>query len=300
MSLSVGYLGFGEIGFALAKGMQAAGAAPLVAFDRQARSGPLADVVSGRAQKIGVPISDDAAILADCEVVLSAVTPMAAVAAAKAFAPHARKGQYFLDVNSSAPTMKQEIDALLRPKGVHVVDASMSGTGVHIRGHKGLYIYMSGPDSQALYDKLKPYDLEMKVLGGQIGAASALKMVRGVMMKGVEGLMVEMLLTAERFGVGAEVLASVVQAMDDESFHDFGAFLVKSHMIHSGRRGDELSLIRETVVAAGVEPLMTDAAMKLFRRDTASGVAETFHGEMPKTWQEGIAELSRRLLPPEA
>ena len=299
MSLSVGYLGFGEIGFALAKGMQAAGAAPLVAFDKQAKAGALTDVLNGRAGKLGIPLTDDAAALGDCEVVLSAVTPMAAVAAAKTFAPHARAGQFYLDVNSSAPTMKQEIDALLRPKGVRVVDASMSGTGVHIRGHKGLYIYMSGPDSQALYDKLQPYDLEMKVLGGEIGAASALKMVRGVMMKGVEGLMVEMLLTAERFGVGAEVLASVVQAMDDESFNDFGAFLVKSHMLHAGRRGDELSLVSETVKAAGIEPVMTEAALKLFRRDTASGVAEHFHGEMPKTWQEAIAELSRRL-PPKA
>jgi 3-hydroxyisobutyrate dehydrogenase-like beta-hydroxyacid dehydrogenase len=299
MSLSVGYLGFGEIGFALAKGMQAAGAGPLVAFDKQAKHGPLADVIGARAGKLGIPLTDDARPLGDSEVVLSAVTPMAAVAAATAFAPHARRGQFYLDVNSSAPTMKQEIDALLRPRGVRVVDASMSGTGVHIRGHKGLYIYLSGPDSQALYDKLQPYDLEMKVLGGEIGAASALKMVRGVMMKGVEGLMVEMLLTAERFGVGAEVLASVVQAMDDESFNDFGAFLVKSHMIHSGRRGDELSLIRETVVAAGIDPVMTEAALKLFRRDSSSGVAEHFHGEMPKTWQAAIAELSRRL-PPKA
>lgn len=295
MSLSVGYLGFGEIGFAMARGMQAAGASPLVAFDKQAKEGPLADVLKGRAQKLGIALTDDAAALADKDVVLSAVTPMAAVAAAKAFAPHARAGQFYLDVNSSAPSMKQEIDALLRPKGVRVVDASMSGTGVHLRGHKGLYIYMSGPDSQALYDKLSPYDLEMKVLGGEIGAASAIKMVRGVVMKGVEGLLVEMLLTAERFGVGAEVLASVVQAMDDESFGKFGAFLVQSHMIHSGRRGDELSLIRDTVAAAGIEPVMTDAALKLYRQHTASGVAEHFHGEMPKTWQEGIAELSRRL-----
>ncbi len=299
MSLSVGYLGFGEIGFALAKGMQAAGAAPLVAFDKQAKAGALTDVLNGRADKLGIPLTDDAAALGDKEVVLSAVTPMAAVAAAKTFAPHARAGQFYLDVNSSAPGMKQEIDALLRPKGVRVVDASMSGTGVHIRGHKGLYIYLSGPDSQALYDKLQPYDLEMKVLGGEIGAASALKMVRGVMMKGVEGLMVEMLLTAERFGVGAEVLASVVQAMDDESFNDFGAFLVKSHMLHAARRGGELALVGETVKAAGIEPVMTEAALKLFRRDTASGVAEHFHGEMPKTWQEAIAELSRRL-PPKA
>lgn len=299
MSLSVGYLGFGEIGFALAKGMQAAGATPLVAFDKQARSGPLSDVLNQRAAKLGIPLTDDAAALADREVVLSAVTPMAAVAAARAFAPHARAGQFYLDVNSSAPAMKQEIDALLRPKGVRVVDASMSGTGVHIRGHRGLYIHMSGPDAQALYDRLLPYDLEMKVLGGEIGAASALKMVRGVVMKGIEGLLVEMLLTAERFGVGAEVLASVVQPMDDESFADFGAFLVKSHMLHSGRRGDELSLIRETVAAAGIEPVMTEAALRLFRRDSASGVAEAFRGEMPKSWQEAIAELARRL-PPKA
>ena len=62
-------------------------------------------------------------------------------------------------------------------------------------------------------------------------------------------------------------------------------------------RGDELSLIRETVVAAGIDPVMTDAALKLFRRDSTSGVAEHFHGEMPKTWQDAIAELSRRLPP---
>jgi len=297
MALSVGYLGFGEIGFALAKGMQAAGASPLVAFDKQAKSGPLTDVLAQRAGKLGIPLTDDPQALADKDVVLSAVTPMAAVAAARAYAPHARAGQFYLDVNSSAPGMKKEIDALLRPKGVRVVDASMSGTGVVLRGHRGLYIHMSGPDSQALYDRLLPYDLEMKVLGGEIGAASALKMVRGVVMKGVEGLLVEMLLTAERFGVGKEVLASVVQAMDDESFGDFGSFLVQSHMIHSGRRGDELALIRETVEAAGIEPVMTEAALRLYRMHTATGVADAFHGEMPKTWQEGIAELSRRLPP---
>ncbi len=293
--LSAGFLGFGEIGFALAKGMRAAGAAPLVACDRQASSGPLSDLLQRRAGEIGIKLTDQTAALSDSEVVISAVTPKTAVAAAQSFAPHARAGQFYLDVNSSAPLMKQEIDALLRPKGVRVVDASMSGTGVHIRGHRGLYIHMSGPDSQALYDRLLPYDLEMKVLGGVIGAASALKMVRGVVMKGVEGLLVEMLLTAERFGVSAEVFASVVQPMDDESFADFGAFLIKSHMLHAGRRGDELSLIRETVQAAGIEPVMTDAALALFRRDTQSGVAEDFQGEMPTTWQEAILALGRRL-----
>lgn len=297
--LSIGFLGFGEIGFALAKGVKAAGAAPVVACDKNAVTGELAEVRSARARELGIELSGDFDILSQSDVVVSAVVPFAAVEAARSFLPYAREGQFYLDVNSSAPTMKKDIEALLAPKGLRVVDASMSGTGVHISGHRGLHIYLSGPDAQRLYDLLLPYDLTLKVLSAEIGAASALKMIRGVVMKGLEGLMVEMLLTAQRFGVGQEVLDSVVAALDEESFADFGTMLVKSHMIHSGRRGDELELIRETVEAAGIEPLMTTAAMTLYRRSTALKVAEAFKGEVPKTWRAAVDEMNH-LLPERA
>ncbi len=288
-----GFVGFGEVGFGLAKGMRAAGAGPMKVYDKNANTGTLAATITNRAQEAGVSLTDPSG-LCDRNIILSVVTPGSALEAASAYRPFAKAGQFYVDLNSSHPMMKKQIDALFSSTGIRFVDGSMGGGGIKLDGHR-LPIYLSGPDAEEVAKLMASYDLNVKVLGNQVGMASSLKMLRGVTMKGLEALLVEMLAAAQEFNVAEEVLGSVADALEGKRFRDFANMLVTTHLIHCGRRGEELEMIRESVMAAGIEPVMTDAALALFRRSASLGLEEVFHGEAPARFQHGLQVMTQRL-----
>ena len=115
-----------------------------------------------------------------------------------------------------------------------------------------------------------------------IGAAAALKMLRSVVIKGMEGLWVEALLAARERGVVEPLLAMIEETLDRYSARDFATMLVTTHVGHAGRR--QVEEIRAAYAAAGfdaeVEAFFADmerrfeAADLLIARAGATTVAE--------------------------
>ncbi|MCV2488313.1 DUF1932 domain-containing protein [Geodermatophilus sp. YIM 151500] len=284
-----GLIGFGEAGRVIGGALAAADGVDLAVHDRvladPGRGPSLADEV----RAAGATPVDDVGGLAGCDVVLSLVTPATAVAAAESFAPHARPGQLYVDLNSTTPAAKHAVAAALT--GTRVVDGVMTGGGIQLDGAR-IPISLAGPDAAEAARLLAGAGLRTVVVGDAVGGAAALKMLRSVVVKGMECLWVEALLAARELDVVEPLMAIVEETLDRWPTRDFAAMLVTTHVGHAGRRQVEARMVRETVSGAGVEPLMSDALVARQER-TARGLAAAGRaaGDVPASLDEALAVL---------
>ncbi len=102
----------------------------------------------------------------------------------------------------------------------------------------------------------------VRCYSAEFGRASAAKMCRSVIIKGMEALITEALLPARRFGVESEVLGSLQDLLPGVDWTSQARYLIARSLAHGTRRAEEMREVAETVRAAGLEPLMSDACAK--------------------------------------
>ena len=134
---------------------------------------------------------------------------------------------------------------------------------------------------------------DAKYLGPRPGSASSVKMVRSVVMKGLEALGVEALVTADRQGILEEVL-DCFSDVDLVDFRDHLASLVQTHVVHARRRWEEMGLVAKTLEETGVEPLMTRVTERSLRRSVEAAIAPA-DGKVPKL-DEALKLLSEKVV----
>lgn len=287
-----GLVGFGEAGRVIGAALAASGA-DLAVHDRllldPERGAGLAEAVRAAGAE---PVSDIAG-LADRDVVLSLVTPATALDAAEGFAPAARDGVLWIDLNSTAPQVKEAVVAAL--PAARVVDGVMTGGGIRLDGSR-IPISLAGPDAAEAAALLSGAGFSAAVVGDRVGAAAALKMLRSVVVKGLEGLWTEALLAAAEMDVVEPLLAMVEETLDRWPTRDFATMLVTTHVAHAARRQVEARMVRDTVAGTGVEPLMA-AALVAREERTVRGLERMGRppGEVPATLAEALEVL--RALP---
>jgi 3-hydroxyisobutyrate dehydrogenase-like beta-hydroxyacid dehydrogenase len=263
-----GLIGFGEAGRAIG-GSVAASGVDLAVHDRVLLDPDRGPAVREAITAAGATPVDDLAAFADRDVVLSLVTPATAVLAAQGYAPHGRDGVLYVDLNSTAPGDKDQVAAAL--PGVRVVDGVMTGGGITLDAHR-IPISLAGPDAAEAAELLNAAGLNASVVGDEIGSAAALKMLRSVVIKGMEGLWVEALLAARERGVVEPLMAMIEETLDRYSARDFATMLVTTHVAHAGRRQVEVRMARDTVESTGVPPLLSDGIVARYEGD-ARGLA---------------------------
>ena len=283
-----GLVGFGEAGRVIGAALAASGA-DLAVHDRvllDPERGPaLAEAVRAAGAR---PVAEVAG-LADRDVVVSLVTPATALAAAEGFAPVAREGVLYVDLNSTAPQVKEAVAAAL--PGARVVDGVMTGGGIQLDGSR-IPISLAGPDAAEAARLLSGAGFSVAVVGERVGAAAALKMLRSVVVKGLEGLWTEALLAAHEMDVVEPLLAMVEETLDRWPTRDFATMLVTTHVAHAGRRQVEARMVRDTVAGTGVEPFMS-AALVARQERTARGLEQAGRrpGDVPATLAEALEVL---------
>src|SRR5262249_15425246 len=139
------------------------------------------------------------------DMVVSAVTAASSLVAAQSVKPHLA-GQFFLDINSVSPGRKQDTARELAGAGRYVDVAVMAP--VDPPRHQTPML-PAGTDGHAVAPLLAELAMKIAVAGPAIGAAAAIKMVRSVMVKGMEALTYECFVAAARGGVEEQVIASL-------------------------------------------------------------------------------------------
>lgn len=265
---SICLIGFSEAGQAFGAGLAAAGAS-VTAADLRAGEPDLQAAASGS----GVTLVDQARdAAADAEIIFSLVTAGAATAVAKAAAGWLQPGQIFLDLNSTGPADKQAVAAHIEAAGATFVEgAIMSPVAGH--GH-AVPILLAGPRAASLATRLAPLGMHIGVAGETFGAASAAKMCRSIVMKGIEAIVVESMLAARQWGVDGQVLDSLAETYPGIDWPARAGYLFGRTMAHGKRRAAEMEQAAETVAAAGYDPGLTRAIARLqaWIGETASAV----------------------------
>jgi 3-hydroxyisobutyrate dehydrogenase-like beta-hydroxyacid dehydrogenase len=251
------FIGFGEAGQAIASGLRDTGIESIAAWDILFPNGEGAKLKQA-GEKMGARIATSAAdAVRGSDIVISAVTAASSLEAARSVEPHLSGNPYFLDLNSVSPGRKKDTEKLLGAKARYVDVAILAP--IHPKRHQ-TPVLLAGPHAETVMPLLID-ELEMRgaIAGNEVGHAAGLKMIRSVMIKGIEALSLECFLAARRAGIVDEVAASLKNnypTLDWSKIKDYNIERMASHGV---RRADEMDQVAETLRELGIDPLMATA-----------------------------------------
>jgi len=273
------FIGFGEAGQAIASGLREAGVGKMSAWDIlfAERAG---EKLRDAAEASDVRCASSAADAArDADMIVSAVTAASSVEAAQSVKTHLAGKPFFLDINSVSPGRKQETAELLGDAGRYVDVAVLAP--IHPARHQTPML-LAGPHAQDIAASLAALGMRVSVAGAETGAAAAIKMVRSVMIKGIEALTLECYLAASRAGVVEEVATSMKNNYPGLDWAKVVPYNLERMANHGERRAAEMEEVADTLRELGVEPLMTSATVKRQREMGQIGKQQSVRGVLDK------------------
>ncbi|SMH28780.1 NAD(P)-dependent oxidoreductase [Maritimibacter sp. HL-12] len=237
MPPSIAIIGYGEVGQIWAEALRAGGA-PVATYDILFGQ-PVAAARVARAGDLGVRIAANAADAADgAQIVISAVTADQARAVAEEAAGYLRPGQTFFCINSAAPETKIAAAAAITPSGAHFVEgavmATVPGPGL------GVPILGGGVHAPDLAAKLNPLGMNITPVAGGTGRASAMKLCRSIVIKGLEAIMIQSRESARHWDVEAEVFASLARSYPGMDWPELAEKMHGRVVLHGRRRSAEM------------------------------------------------------------
>ncbi|HEY4251077.1 MAG TPA: DUF1932 domain-containing protein [Roseomonas sp.] len=290
--IRIGLVGFGEIGSTLGLGLRAAGVDSVVSYDKYAFDGPFGALIQDRAGQGGVTLlASPAELAARADCIIGATPGSSSIASAEALAPHLGSRHLVVDIASATPEVKQQVAARLAATPAAFVDGSIVGTP---RDGVAMPILVAGQGAAALRDALAPWGMRMEVVSERVGDASAIKILRSVVMKGLEALLLECMLGARRYGLDAAVLASLEKTLS-KPFSQVVNGTLTTNAIHAARRSDEAAMSAETLANVGLDPLVTRAVAERLRWVADLGMKAHFGGVVPKDYTEALAAIEGKL-----
>ncbi|HET7795338.1 MAG TPA: DUF1932 domain-containing protein [Rhizobacter sp.] len=247
----IGLVGYGEVGRTLAEDLRAQ-KVRVSAHDIKLHT-EAGSALRQHTAEHGVTLFESHAELAEeVDFIISAVTASQAVPVAEACAPAIRPSAFFLDFNSASPGAKiRAADIINRNGGRYVEGAVMTSIPPY---RIKVPLLLGGPEAKALMPLINLLGFDSKVTSEKLGVASATKMCRSVMIKGLEAMVIESYTTARAYGVEDAVLASLKETFPGVDWEKQGAYFFQRVIEHGRRRSEELREVAQTVREAGLEP----------------------------------------------
>ena len=273
----VSFIGFGEAGQAIASGLRESGIERIAAWDilfPQADGARLKDAGSKMDVRLAASAAD---AVAETDLVISAVTAASSLEAARSVAPHLAGRPYYLDINSVSPGRKQETEKLLG-EGARYIDVAVVAA-IHPGRHR-TPLLIAGPHAETAAPLLREMEMQLKIVGPQTGAAAAIKMIRSVMIKGIEALTLECFLAASRAGVLDEVTASLKNNYPGLDWEKLSEYNLERMASHGERRAAEMEESAATLRELGLDPLMVESTVKRQREMGAIGRADAVRASL--------------------
>ncbi|MFK7976119.1 MAG: DUF1932 domain-containing protein [Halioglobus sp.] len=253
-------LGFGEVGSTLADDLLASGSAQIIAWDRQ-----FEDPSSRSSQRFAIVKSpnitqaqDTNEAVSTADVVISAVTASQAIPAAESVVQQMKQGAWYLDLNSVSPGTKKQLSAQVAAAGARFVEAAVMAPIAPKR--IAVPMLLAGADADEFLPVARALGFTgMSVLSAAEGPAAASKMCRSIVIKGMEALITEAMLTARHFDVEQSVLESLNNLFPHPDWQAYSAYMISRSVEHGIRRAEEMNEVAKTVQEAGVDACMSRA-----------------------------------------
>jgi 3-hydroxyisobutyrate dehydrogenase-like beta-hydroxyacid dehydrogenase len=268
----IALIGYGEVGRILAEDLRAQGVA-VTAYDLKLH-GETGHALREHAAQQGVVLAaSHADAVRGAQLVVSAVTASQAVQVAQDCVPGLDAASWFLDFNSASPGAKIHAAGIVNAAGARYVEAAVMTSVPPYRIRVPLLL--GGPDAAALLPLLNARGFAAKVASDQLGVASATKMCRSVMIKGLEAMVIESFTTARHHGVEDALIASLAETFPGIDWDRQAAYFFQRVIEHGRRRSEEVREVAQTVREAGLAP------------HSAAGTAER------QAWMADLADAGR-------
>jgi 3-hydroxyisobutyrate dehydrogenase-like beta-hydroxyacid dehydrogenase len=288
------FIGFGEGAYNIAKGLRQAGINGMAAYDIQWDTPEFGEKIKSRAEEAGVELCSSLEQAVRCSTfILSATSASAAVSVARKALPYMSTEQVYVDINAASPMDMEEIGKLCNEPGIKFCDAAVMGI-IPQHGHK-VPLILSGNGADEFAAAFRDFGMNIRVLGGNPGGSSAIKMFRSIFMKGLTELLIESFCAADRFGVLPTIVESLNETVCGKSVEDLANSLIPRTLIHAKRRIAEMEDVQKTLHAMGQAYQMSEATAEKLRYIHESGVAEKLHNEVPKDYQVALRALREAL-----
>ena len=286
----IGIIGYGEAGTAFAKALSDKDSLSVSVFDIKFNDAKSSQLLKNTAIEQNISVADDIkSLVAENDLILSVVTGEGAMTVIEASVPYITEGKIYVDMTSVSAKTKFHMSELIEKQGGVFIEAVILGA-IAAYGFKSP-ILVCGKRAQEFAAFFKQIGFDIKYLSKDIGKASNIKMLRSVFAKGVESLLIEMMIGAKRGDVLEPVMADIVAFMDKRSFRDIANAWVTTSVFHAKRRAEEMEHVIETLNELKVKPVMTTATRDMLKGISDLSLADYFKGKKPTFYHEVIEAL---------
>jgi 3-hydroxyisobutyrate dehydrogenase-like beta-hydroxyacid dehydrogenase len=262
VSVRVGFLGFGEAGAVISKSLLANGLTNVVSYDCNYLHPTLGETIQRRAADAGVQLLPSNADLVEAaDLIVSVVTAASALEAAEQASPHLRAERIFCDCNSVAPSTKTRIAQVIQRTGSRFVEAAIMAP-VHADLHR-MPVLMTGREAPQVASYFALFGMKIEVIDGPTGTAAAIKMCRSIVIKGLEALLLECMVTAGHFGCEEAVLHSLEASNPEFHWKELSEYMIGRVLEHGVRRAAEMREVAAMQREAGLSALMAAATAEV-------------------------------------
>lgn len=263
--MQIAFIGMGEAGSALVQGWGTALAGQIRAYDIKSDVPATAAEIETRCARLGIRACASAAEAIDgADLVFCTVTADQAVIAAQTGAATLSQGAVWLDLNSCAPSSKQHSAGIVEAAGGRYLDVAVMAP-VHPKLNM-VPCLLSGAHAATLAAVMEALPMAVRVVNGPVGAASSIKMIRSVMVKGLEALTAECVLAAVAAGVEDEVLGSLMKSHPGTDWPTASAYNFERAIVHGARRAAEMEEAAKTLEDLGLYSDVTQGTIRWQRR----------------------------------
>jgi len=252
--MHLAFIGYGEVGQTFARQFSARGDVEVSAYDILFDRGPLAE----RARQTGVIAAKNAAEAArEADVIISAVTADAVLDVAREAKGYLKPGQNFFDINSASPKTKTLAAEIVNAAGAHYVEGAVMAA-VLAPGIK-VPILAGGPAAGELALRMNAIGMNIRAVSTEYGRASAMKLCRSIVMKGLEVMTVECGRAAAFFDVADEVFGSLEATYPGMGWAALAENSLERVSNHGLRRAAEMREAAEMIADMGLSPALARA-----------------------------------------
>jgi 3-hydroxyisobutyrate dehydrogenase-like beta-hydroxyacid dehydrogenase len=220
------------------------------------------DKTRSRAEKYGlIEVESLFRFCQSCEIIFSICPPHAAEQLAMSVLDAKFKG-FYLDANAISPQNAIKIGQTLEANDIQFIDGGIIGGPAW--EPKQTWLYLAGQYAPVIGACFSNGPLETKIIGNEIGKASALKMCYAAHSKGRTALLAAILATAESLGVRDELYLQ--WEWDDKGSSEEINRRVTSVTAKAWRFEGEMKEIAKTFQEAGLPDQFHKAAAEIYHR----------------------------------
>jgi 3-hydroxyisobutyrate dehydrogenase len=289
--IKVGFIGYGEVGSTFAKTMLEKGA-EIAVYDILLSQTEGERIIQSRLKADGIHFCSLIELIEKSEYILSAVTTQTAKDVAKACKEHLKQNQIYIDLNSTSPKEKVHLSKIIEVSGCHFVEGAILGA-VGATGSK-TRILVTGEKGKQVAETLTKLGLNVSYYAPEIGKASMFKMLRSIFSKGLENIILELLVAGKRAGIEKDLWEDIIDFMSQKSFATIASNWVQTHAVAYERRYHEMVQVVETMLEIGIEPIMTVGTEAFFKRSLSLGFQEKF-SEKPDSFEAVVDFMENQL-----